>query len=194
MIRILSNKVIAWPTTSYSSKDNKNRDVSAHVILDSSVHKNSLSVLKNSRITLHQVFFFLAGKVRRLFGAVLIGVEPTLSLYIACSRLRDNSGEKSDSGEKSFSKKKWENRAGAGAPPPPPPPFPSRRRFIFALLVLIRPHYTIWEPGTGYILHETFSRDDLERIVFYELSARLLFYIAQSVISDDRLVWISSEW
>ena len=34
--------------------------------------------------------------------------------------------------------------------PPPPPPFPSRARFIFALLVLIRSHYTIWEPGTGY--------------------------------------------
>ena len=32
------------------------------------------------------------------------------------------------------------------------------------------------------------SRDDfIERIVFYELSTRLLFYIAQSVISDDRL-------
>ena len=28
--------------------------------------------------------------------------------------------------------------------------FPSRARLIFALLVLIRPHYTIWEPGTGY--------------------------------------------
>ena len=34
--------------------------------------------------------------------------------------------------------------------PPPPPPFPSRVRFIFASLVLIRSHYTIWEPGTGY--------------------------------------------
>ena len=29
-------------------------------------------------------------------------------------------------------------------------PFPSRARLIFALLVLIRSHYTIWEPGTGY--------------------------------------------
>ena len=36
-------------------------------------------------------------------------------------------------------------------------------------------------------LNETFSRADLERIVFYMLSTRLLFYIAQSVISDDRL-------
>ena len=27
--------------------------------------------------------------------------------------------------------------------------FPSRARLIFVLLVLIRPHYTIWEPGTG---------------------------------------------
>ena len=36
-------------------------------------------------------------------------------------------------------------------------------------------------------LNETFSRADLERIVFYMLSTGLLFYIAQSVISDDRL-------
>ena len=36
-------------------------------------------------------------------------------------------------------------------------------------------------------LNETFSHDDLERIVFYMLSTGLLFYIAQSVISDDRL-------
>ena len=36
-------------------------------------------------------------------------------------------------------------------------------------------------------LNETFSRADLERIVFYMLSTRLLFYIVQSVISDDRL-------
>ena len=41
--------------------------------------------------------------------------------WLACSRLRD-------SGEKSFSKKKCEKRAGAG---------------VFALLVVIRPHYTI---------------------------------------------------
>ena len=34
---------------------------------------------------------------------------------------------------------------------PPPPPFPSCARLIFALVVLIRPHYTIWEPGTGYV-------------------------------------------
>ena len=27
--------------------------------------------------------------------------------------------------------------------PPPPPPFPSNARLIFALLVLIRSHYTI---------------------------------------------------
>ena len=36
-------------------------------------------------------------------------------------------------------------------------------------------------------IRDRFSRDDLERIVFYELSTRLLLYIAQSVISDDRL-------
>ena len=41
--------------------------------------------------------------------------------WLACSRLRD-------SGEKSFSKKKCEKRAGAG---------------VFALLVVIRPDYTI---------------------------------------------------
>ena len=32
----------------------------------------------------------------------------------------------------------------------PPPPFLSRARLIFALHVLIRPNYTIWEPGTDY--------------------------------------------
>ena len=68
------------------------------------------------------------------------------TLILACSRLRD-------SGEKSFSKKKCEKRAGAGERrpffSPPPSPF-SRARLIFALLVLIRPHYTVWEPGTGY--------------------------------------------
>ena len=65
---------------------------------------------------------------------------------VACSRLRDSGG-------KSFSNKKCEKRAEAGPPPPPPPPppFPSRARLIFALLVLIRSYYTIWEPGTGYI-------------------------------------------
>ena len=48
-----------------------------------------------------------------------------VSRILACSRLRD-------SGEKSFSKKKWEKRAGAGERPPP---FPSRARLILALLV-----------------------------------------------------------
>ena len=50
-------------------------------------------------------------------------------------------------------KKKCEKRAGVGERQGSnflPPPFPSRARLIFALLVLIRPHYTIWEPGTGY--------------------------------------------
>ena len=56
----------------------------------------------------------------------------TVWTTLACSRPRD-------SGEKSFSKKNCEKRA----------PFPSRVRLIFVLLVLIRPHYTIWEPGTG---------------------------------------------
>ena len=67
------------------------------------------------------------------------GTASTLNL--ACSRLRDG-------GEKSFSKKNAKNARGFFSPPPPP--FPSRARLIFALLVLIRPHYTIWEPGTGY--------------------------------------------
>ena len=49
-------------------------------------------------------------------------------------------------------KKKCEKRAEAGERQgggslsffsPPLPPFPSRARLIFALLVLIRPHYTI---------------------------------------------------
>ena len=62
---------------------------------------------------------------------------------VACSRLKD-SGEKY-----SFSKKKCEKRAGAGEKQGGP--FPSRARLIFASLVLlISPHYTIWEPGTGY--------------------------------------------
>ena len=61
-------------------------------------------------------------------------ISPTFKQIVACSRLRD-------SGEKSFSKKNCEKRGG--------PPFPSRARLIFALLILARPHYTIWEPGTG---------------------------------------------
>ena len=70
-------------------------------------------------------------------------------LLVACSRLRD-------SGKKSSSKKKMRKTRGGwretGRPffSPPPPPFPSRARLIFALLVLIRPPHTIWEPGTGY--------------------------------------------
>ena len=65
---------------------------------------------------------------------------------LACSRLRD-------SGEKSFRWKEMrKTRGGWGETffSPSLPPFPSRARLIFALLVLIRPHYTIWEPGTGY--------------------------------------------
>ena len=60
---------------------------------------------------------------------------------IACSRLRD-------SGEKSFSKKKREKRAGAG-----------QRQGIFLAATSpfpkLRPHYTIWEPGTGYVQHSS---------------------------------------
>ena len=50
----------------------------------------------------------------------------SIVVVIACSRLRDG-------GKKSFSNKKCEKRAGAGG----------RARLIFALLVLIRSHYTI---------------------------------------------------
>ena len=52
---------------------------------------------------------------------------------VACSRLQDG-------GERSISQKKCGKRGGG----PFPPPFPSRARLIFALLVLKRPHYTIW--------------------------------------------------
>ena len=37
------------------------------------------------------------------------------------------------------------NAKNAKGLPPPPPPFPSRSRLIFALLVLIRPHYILSE-------------------------------------------------
>ena len=54
---------------------------------------------------------------------------------LACSRLRD-SGES----EKSLTNKK--TRGGTA-------PFPKSRAFYFPFARLIRPHYTIWEPGTG---------------------------------------------
>ena len=87
---------------------------------------------------------------------------------VACSRLRDG-------GEKSFSNKKCEKRAGAGER------HFSRRhrplsqvvRLIFALLVLIRSHKTIWEPGTGYVPRGS-SRRSLLFFVSY-FSARLDF-------------------
>ena len=60
-------------------------------------------------------------------GYAMVGV------VVACSRLRDGGG-------KSFSSKKCEKRAGA---------VPSRARLIFALLLFVRSHYTIREPGTG---------------------------------------------
>ena len=40
-------------------------------------------------------------------------------------------------------KRNAKNARGLGRDRAPPPPFPSRARLIFALLVLIRPHYTI---------------------------------------------------
>ena len=66
------------------------------------------------------------------------GAASFFAQRLACSRLRDG-------GEKSFSKKKCEKRAGAGERQGP-----LSQVALVALLVLIRPHYTIWEPGTGY--------------------------------------------
>ena len=77
--------------------------------------------------------------VKEILSSLHFSLFSWTLLSIACSRLRDGGG-------KSFSNKKCETRA------TPPPPFPSRVRLIFALLVLIRSNYTIWEPGTGYII------------------------------------------
>ena len=69
---------------------------------------------------------------------------------LVCYRLQD-------SGEESFNKKDGVKRNAKNARgltltltltlspsfPPPPPHFPGRARLIFALLVLIRPHYII---------------------------------------------------
>ena len=69
--------------------------------------------------------------------------DSTLHYPLACSWLRD-------SGEKSFSKKKCEKRAGAGERQhAATAPFPKSRASYFRFARLIRPHYTIWEPGTG---------------------------------------------
>ena len=87
------------------------------------------------------IHFFPASCSRVLLSKHLLG----------CARLRDGGG-------KSFSNKNCEKRARVGRGdraaffPPPPPPFPSRERLIFALLVLIRSHYTIWEPGTCWLV------------------------------------------
>ena len=66
------------------------------------------------------------------FGAAsLPGRRFLFAQRLACSRLRDG-------GEKSFSKKKCEKRAGAGERQGP-----LSQVALVALLVLIRPHYTI---------------------------------------------------
>ena len=59
---------------------------------------------------------------------------------IACSRLRDGGGSRSV-----IRNARGLGRDRAALPffPPPSPPFPSRPRLTFALLVLIRSHYTI---------------------------------------------------
>ena len=79
--------------------------------------------------------------VRQLFSSKLRkSAVQRVKKILACSRLRD-------SGEKSFSKKKCEKRAGAGERqpffPPPLPPFPSRASLISALLLLKCPNFTI---------------------------------------------------
>ena len=50
------------------------------------------------------------------------------------------------------SRSKIRKRAGAGERrgPPPPAPFAKSHASYFRFARLIRPHYTIWEPGTGY--------------------------------------------
>ena len=62
---------------------------------------------------------------------------------IACSRLRDGGGSRSVI--RNAKNARGLGRARAALPffPPPSPPFPSRPRLTFALLVLIRSHYTI---------------------------------------------------
>ena len=85
------------------------------------------------------------------FGFVANNDEKmTVNIRNICSLRSHSLFQAPRCGGKSFSNKKCEKRAGAGKRqggslpffPPPPPPFPSRARLIFALLVLIRSHYT----------------------------------------------------
>ena len=67
---------------------------------------------------------------------------------MACSRLRDG-------GEKSFSKKKYEKRAGTverqgGIFPAATVPFRKSRESYFCFARFNTSHDTTWEPGTGY--------------------------------------------
>ena len=75
---------------------------------------------------------------KRIFMKSYQKLETPAKLPLACSRLRD-SGES----EKSFKNKK--TRGGWGEIIAS---FAKSRASYFALLVS-RPHYTIWEPGTG---------------------------------------------
>ena len=68
---------------------------------------------------------------------------------------------------------------------PPPPPFPSSARVIFALLILIRPHYTIWEPGTGYTC--------MRLRKWYNRSFLVLLYIWLTWIINGRMTVDSYE-
>ena len=92
-------------------------------------------------------FEFVHGPGWKLWLWTVLGLPPSpgaASFFapppppLACSRLREG-------GEKSFSEKKCEKRAGAGERQGP-----LSQVALVALRVLIRPHYTIWEPGTGY--------------------------------------------
>ena len=51
-----------------------------------------------------------------------------------------------------------------------PPPFPSRARLIFALLVLIRSHYTLWEPDRRtYLILWTWRSCNTNLVTYYPM-------------------------
>ena len=109
---------------------------------------------------------------------------------IACSRLRD-------SGEKSFSKKKREKRAGAG-----------QRQGIFLAATSpfpkLRPHYTTWEPGTGYVQHSScikymivsFFKTEAFSLRIHELKMKSGFLSSNGTEQSEALsvsVWFRSK-
>ena len=69
---------------------------------------------------------------------------------VACSRLRDWV-VKSRSVKRNEKNARELGRDGAASPifPAATAPFPKSRASYFRFTRLIRPHYTIWEPGTG---------------------------------------------